>query len=142
MDKRDRLERIATGSLGIFNMIFTNIVNDDPVIIIHRLTGMLTKSNALTGSDKAISVVKDALKKRKLVHLIIDVKDYIFNDLEAHRIWALNFKENEIITGNVAKVALVGNDVPKFQAEKEYMESETLRFFTDREIALVWLTNA
>ncbi|MDO6713440.1 hypothetical protein Q4567_22140 [Aliiglaciecola sp. 2_MG-2023] len=122
-------------------MIVTKLIEDNPVIIHHKLSGTLTKSEALIGSEEAIDLVKGVIKNETQILLMIDVREYIFKDLEAHKVWAINFKENSLLQGSV-KVALVGNNEPKFRAEKEYMESKTLQFFTKTETALIWLKNA
>lgn len=51
-------------------------------------------------------------------------------NLSAHKIWSLEFKEQNLLAKNVSKVAVVGDDSPKLEAKKELMETEYMKFFS------------
>ncbi|GLR69573.1 hypothetical protein [Agaribacter marinus] len=123
-------------------MIETSIISEDPVIVLHVLQGSFTKEEAKLGIDSAISVIEHATSIIRTFSLIVDARNYIFNDIDAHKVWSLNFKENPLVIDGVIRAAIVGSDEPKFHAEKENMESTTLKFFTDCQTAIAWLENA
>ena len=120
-------------------MIETSLINKNPIVVLHVLRGAFSAEEALLGSQNGISIIKKAISRKERFSLIIDVRNYIFDDIDAHRIWSLHFKENPTITNRVIKVALVGNDEPKFRAEKQYLESENVQFFIELKSAEDWL---
>ena len=122
-------------------MIETKIVNQVPTIVHHRVTGTLSVNEAKSGSVKALSVVKQAVDLGNGLHLILDMRGYIFDNLESHKIWSIDFKQNRLLSEHVDCVAVVGDSVPKFFTEKEMMETDGLKFFTKCSLAYEWLRN-
>lgn len=122
-------------------MIGTKIVNQLPMIVHHRVTGLLSVDEAKSGAVTALSVVRQAVDLGSRLHLLLDMRGCIFDDLESHKIWAIDFKQNSLLTEHVDCVAVVGDPSPNLFAEKEMMETEVHKFFTDFNLASEWLQN-
>ncbi len=69
------------------------------------------------------------------------MRGYVFDNLESHKIWSIDFKQNSLLSEHVGRVALVGDPSPNLFAEKEMLETEELKFFTDFNLAYEWLKN-
>ena len=123
------------------HMIETKIIDQVPIIVHHRVTGPLSVNEAKSGSANALSVVKQAVDLGSRLHLIIDMRGYVFDNLESHKIWSIDFKQNRLLSEHVDCVAIVGDPVPKLFAEKEMMETDELKFFTKYNLAYEWLRN-
>lgn len=120
-------------------MIETSLLKEDPPVVYHRVSGNIRTDEASDGANKAMSVINSIVKNNIKFDLVIDMRGYIFDDLVAHRIWALEFKEQKILKENAARIAIIGDYAEKFKAEKELMESAILKFFTDLDAAYSWL---
>lgn len=120
-------------------MIGTRSLHSNPTIVLHRVSGRLNENQALTGASEALAVVRKLLKTTATVHLILDMRGYAFDNLKAHRIWSTEFKLHPLIKEHVKRVSVIGDDSPKFRAEKKVMETDSLRFFLTLEPALNWL---
>lgn len=124
------------------SMIQTTIVKSEPAIVYHQLSGSMDEKEASMGAGEARSLLKPIVQNGQRFHLMIDTRGYFFNDLGAHRTWSLEFKEQPVLRRHVLKVALIGDDTSQFRAEKEGMESDHVRFFTDAAAARQWLEEA
>jgi acetamidase/formamidase len=122
-------------------MIETNIINKIPMIVHHRVEGPISVNEAMTGVADGLSVVKQALSLSERLHLILDMRGYIFDSLDSHKIWKTEFTQNSLLSEHVECVAAIGDPGPKLIAEKELMESGKLKFFTDLNLAFQWLRN-
>ncbi len=122
-------------------MIDTKVVNQLPKIVHHRVTGPLSENEAMVGAVDALSVVKQIVGLGERLHLILDMRGYVFDNLGSHKIWATEFKEHSLLSENIDGVAVVGDPGPKLSAEKEMMETDGLKFFTDFNSAYEWLRN-
>jgi hypothetical protein len=139
------LRSISTGylqrSVTRVRMIETNIINQLPMIVHHRVKGPMSVNEAMTGVAVALSVVKQAVSLSERLHLILDMRGYIFDSLDSHKIWKTEFTQNSLLSEHVECVAAIGDPGPKFIAEKELMESDKLKFFIDFNLAFQWLRN-
>lgn len=127
-------------SLGFqeIHMIETKIVSENPTVVCHTLSGRLNEDDAESGAAEAMSIITDLVRKGSKFNLILDMRGYVFDDLNAHRIWSTEFKQ-QISREHVARVAIVGKDTPQLKAEREMMESGTLKFFIELEQASQWV---
>ena len=101
----------------------------------------MNENEAMVGADDALSVVKQVVSMGERFNLILDMRGYVFENLEAHKIWATEFRQHRLISENVGFVAVVGDAGPKLFAEKEMMETDVLKFFFDFNRAYEWLQN-
>jgi acetamidase/formamidase len=122
-------------------MIETNVINHLPMIVHHRVKGPMSIHEAMTGVADALSVMKQAVSLSERLHLILDMRGYIFDSLDSHKIWKTEFTQNSLLSEHVECVAAIGAPGPKLIAEKELMESDKLKFFTDFNLAFQWLRN-
>ncbi len=122
------------------NIPETFLYDENNRIVCHSIRGKMSVKTALTGVEDALEFVRRVVKKYGRFNLLLDVKEYIFEDIEAHKVWSLGFKENEILKKYVIKTAVVGEDSLKLQTEKEMMETDQLSFFTDIDEAADWLS--
>lgn len=120
-------------------MIETKIVNQLPVIVHHRVKGTLSVNEARSGAANGLAVIKQAIDMGRRLHLLIDMRGYVFENLASHKIWSIDFKHNQLLSKYVDYVAVVDDPVPKFFAEKEMMQTDELKFFTDYHRAFEWL---
>jgi hypothetical protein len=123
-------------------MITTNVLNEIPLIIHHKIDGFGNEKETTTGVRDAIRIIENALDGRESFNLLMDFTELGSEsqyNMSAHRIWAQGFKDNNLIRQYVRNTAVVANDSPKYRAEKEFMEDETHRWFTSFEYAYSWL---
>jgi len=120
-------------------MISSQTLKTSPHIILHKITGEISEAESQTGTDEAIACTQYSFEQHGRFHFLLDMRGYSFQTLEARRIWSLGFKTAKPIEDNVNLVAIVGDDNYTVRAEKEMLESETLRFFWDEESAKAWL---
>lgn len=110
-----------------------------PPVVVHRVVRFDDEAQTRKAIDEAIAIIRDVASTDRGCGLVIDMRDYSVSDISLHRLWSTEFKENKEVLGAVHSVAIVGGDSPAFRAEKELLESEALKFFTDLEGALSWL---
>ncbi len=122
-------------------VVETKILNKNPTIVYHRVSGRMSEDEAATGTAKAMSMIGNVVSEGSKFDLIMDMRGYIFDNLNAHRIWSVDLKEQKVLKDNVGRVAIIGDNSPKLRAEKGMMESDILKFFTDMEEAKKWLQN-
>lgn len=122
-------------------MIETKISNESPLIVYHCVSGKMSEEEATDGASKAMSIINNIVGKSLRFSLVMDMRGYLFDNLNAHRIWSIELKEQSALKENVDRVALIGDDTVKLRAEKELMESDVLKFFTELELANQWLKN-
>ncbi len=122
-------------------MIETKITNEIPLIVYHCVTGEMSEEEAAVGASKAMSIINNIVGKNMRFNLVMDMRGYLFDNLNAHKIWSIELKEQNTLKENVDRVALIGDDTNKFRAEKELMESDVLKFFTELEVANQWIKN-
>ena len=117
-------------------MIQTSILNTDPAILYHQVTGCMSESEAIAGARDALALL-DRLQGKRPIGVVLDLRNYTFDDLQAHRAWSVHFKQ-KLAGRNVDRVALIGKDNPTLEAEKTLMESDNLRFFSEPDAAKKW----
>jgi hypothetical protein len=123
-------------------MIETKKINDDPVIIQHKVYSFTNPQETINDIKVAIDVINKSVINENSFNLLLDFsepKDESNYNLAAHKEWATGFKEKIVNNKNVQKVAVLGKNSPKFNAEKEYMEDDNHRWFTDYDEAIGWL---
>lgn len=122
-------------------MIQTETIDGSPTIIYHKLLGSIAEDSAFLGVEKALSLIKENIDKGEPFHLMIDMRECLFVNLSAHKIWSLKFKKNRLLQDNVLKAAVVGQATEVFQTEQKMLETERFRFFTEVAAAQKWLLN-
>lgn len=91
---------------------------------------------------QAVAVVMQQAEDNGSVLLLMDftmLNEHTNYTLSAHRLGAIGCKEHKEIQARVERVAAVAKGTPGFRAEKELMETERHRFFSDVGEALLWL---
>ncbi len=121
-------------------MIKTIKISESPLIIKHTLSGTISEEQAQNGVDKAIELIEKNIALNKKIRILIDVRKYSFETLEARRVWSLQFKMNKNIQKRTELVAIVGPTSEEFRTEKKWMETTKLMFFTTENEAKKWLT--
>jgi hypothetical protein len=120
----------------------TTVISTDPAIVRHELSSFSDDAAITRDVANAVAVVEQAAQTYGTLALLLDfsrLADRATYRMSAHRIWAVGFKENDSVRRHIRNVAVVANDSPKFRAEKEVMETDTQRYFTDAEEAVGWL---
>ena len=74
--------------------IQTEILNQNPTIVIHSISGKLSEVEAKKGAITAIEVISSLIVNGEKIDLILNMKNYIFDNIDSHRIWSLGFKEH------------------------------------------------
>jgi hypothetical protein len=126
-------------------MIETKKIFDDPVIIQHKVYSLPNPQETIKDVEVAVKVIKKSLTNKDAFNLLLDftgAEDKSNYDIAAHKEWAIGFKENNEINKYVKKVAVLGKDTPMFRSEKEYMENDKHKWFTDYDEAICWLKNS
>lgn len=112
------------------------------MLVRHRVAGPVDRRQAAEGAAQALQLVEQIAGAHGPVSLLLDLRGREFLDLQAHREWSAGFARNPALGGRVRAVAIVGDDSPAFQAERELMQSEQVRFFADPAEAEGWLAQA
>ena len=124
-------------------MIETKLLKKYLPIVYHCITEFVDEDKTARGVKDAIHVIDGIIKNKNKFNLILEVKPKSNSNtkynMAAHRIWAVGFKENEKVIRNVIKIAVVGADSLKFRGEKEYMETENVKYFYKLEEARIWV---
>jgi len=126
-------------------MIETKIIHENPTIVYHRVLGRMSEDEAIAGIEKAKSTIENVVSKTLNFDMIVDMRGYILENLDAHRIWSTGLKEKtafKLDEDDIVRVAIIGDDTPTFKVERDMMESNILKFFTELEIANKWLKSA
>ena len=55
--------------------------------------------------------------------MIIDMREYIFNNSKAHKAWSKEIKENSLLKDNIGKITIIGKNALAFRTEKEMLET-------------------
>ena len=108
-------------------------------LVVHRVVRFDDEAQTRKAIDQAPAIIREVASTERGCGLVVDMRDCSVSDISLHRSWSAEFKENEDVLGVVKNVAVVGSDSSAFRAEKELLESEALKFFTDLEGALSWL---
>lgn len=125
-------------------MIETKKINDDPIIIQHKVYSFSNPEEIINDIKVAVDVINKSIINKNTFNLLLDFsepEDKSNYNLDAHKEWATSFKEKIVNNKNVQKVAVFGNGSLQFNAEKEYMEDDNHRWFTDYDEAIDWLKN-
>lgn len=123
-------------------MIETKKIFDEPIIILHKVYSFPNPQETINDVKVAVEVIKNAITNRDAFNLLLDFtapEDRSKYDMAAHKEWAIGFKENSEINKYLKKVAVYGKDSPMFRAEKEFMENDKYKWFTDCDEAMDWL---
>lgn len=120
-------------------MIETTYTLEPVALVRHRVTGQVDRQQAAEGAAQALDLVQQLAGAHGPIALVLDLRRHQFMDLQAHRTWSEGFARNPALGGRVRAVAIVGDDTPAFQAERELMQSERVRFFAGLAEAERWL---
>jgi len=120
-------------------MIETDILSTHPHVILHRISGDISESESASGTESGYRKVIDSVKICGVFDLILDVRTYHFDTLNARRIWSLVFKTAPLLVKSVRNVAIVGDDNATLRAEKEMLENDSMKFFRYYEDAYQWI---
>jgi hypothetical protein len=123
----------------------TKLISTNPIIVHHTVSSFADEEETLKGVKLAVELITEIAKDNHSFNLLIDFSKadvHSPHKLSAQKIWDVGFKENKEIHRHLLKVATVAIDSPKYRAEKEFMESETHRFFIDLNDALHWLKSS
>jgi hypothetical protein len=123
-------------------MIETKKIFDDPIIIQHKVFSFPNPQETIKDVKVAVEVIKKSIQNKDAFNLLLDFtgpEDKSNYDRAAHKEWAIGFKENDEINKYVQKVAVLARDTPMVRAEKECMEDNKHRWFTDYDEAMGWL---
>jgi hypothetical protein len=134
-----------SGDGEMMNTMETKLICNDPVIIHHKVSSFSDEEATLRGVNQAVALITDIAKDNKPISLLIDFSKadvHSSHKLSAQKIWDVGFKENKEIRRHILKVATVAADSPKYRAEKEFMDSDTHKFFVDYNDALNWLKSS
>ncbi len=129
----------VTKSNNATKMIQSNIISTTTLIIKHVLSTAISESESQKGAEEIIELIDGNSSKHNKSRLLIDVRDYSFETLEARRIWSIQFKTNEAIQEKIDLVAIVGSPNEAFNTEKLWMETTRLKFFEKEQDAELWL---
>ncbi len=121
--------------------IQTEILSQNPTVVVHSISGKMGELEAKEGATFAIEIISNLFDGDAKINLILNMKDYIFDNIDSHRIWSSGFKEHRVLKESVGNIAIVGKHSEQLNAEKELMETETLKFFSDLTAASNWLLN-
>jgi hypothetical protein len=120
-------------------MIQTEIVGGAVPTVVQRMTGVTDRLAVERGLASALELITQVIAKHASFDLLLDLRDLHFADLLAHRAWRVDFLAHPSIVQHIRCVAIIGNDTPPFQAERQLMETERCRFFVDRDAGQAWL---
>lgn len=123
-------------------MIETKKISDNPLIIQHKVYSFSNPQETANDVEKAIEVIRESLINTDTFNLLLDFSEPLHTaeyDMAAHKEWAIGFKNNAEITKHIQNTAVVGIDSEKFRGEKQFMEDDTHKWFTDYDEALRWL---
>jgi len=120
-------------------MIETHILSTSPHLILHRISGDISESESASGTESGYSKIIDSVKICGLFDLILDMRTYHFDTLNARRIWSLGFKTAPLLAASVRNVAIVGDDNATVRAEKDMLENDRVKFFWSYEDAYQWI---
>ncbi len=111
-----------------------------PATIMHRITGNIDVEEVKYSIDDANEATNKIIDKYGRFNLLIDLRGISFTDLASHKTWKI-WLQNRLITEKVSYVAIVLVYSPQTKAEKEFMETETVKFFFDLNEGIDWLQN-
>jgi hypothetical protein len=120
-------------------MIETTLSPTLAATVLHRVGGAIDRPRAEQGAAEALRFVQRLSSRLGPLDLVLDLRGMHFEDLQAHKAWSRGFARNPALQGHVRSVAILGDDTPAFQAERELMETERVRFFVDGALAEQWL---
>lgn len=123
-------------------MIETKVMCKDPIIIHHKVYLFSDVQQIRKGINEAVEIIRTLQTTTNAINFLLDFSslgDTTTYSIAAHREWANGFKNNSEIQKCVRSVAVIGKDSPAFRAEKEHMEDEFHKWFTDFDEALRWL---
>lgn len=101
-----------------------------PATIMHRITGDIDLDEVKCGIDGANEAINKIIDKYGRFNMIIDLRGISFTDLYAHKTWKI-WSQSRLITEKANYIAIVLVYSPHTKAEKELMETETVKFFFD-----------
>ncbi len=122
-------------------MIATIEYKKVPATIMHKITGDIDVDEVKRSINEANEAMNKIIDKYGKFNLIIDLRGISFTDLAAHKTWKI-WSQNRLITENVNYVAIILAYSPHTKAEKELMETETVKFFFDLNEGINWLQNS
>jgi hypothetical protein len=120
-------------------MITTTEYKNIQTTLIHRITGEINTEEVKIGIDELVKILDKAVQKHGTINLIINAKGVNFASLIAHRTWSQGLDNFPTIREKINYCAFVLDDSPNGRAEKEFMDSERLKFFFDFDEGINWL---
>ncbi len=119
-------------------MIETIVCKMIPATIMHRITGNIDVEEVKRSIDEANEAMSKVIDRYGRLNLLIDLRGISFTDLASHKTWKI-WLQNKLMTKKVGYTAIVLAYSPHTEAEKESMETETVRFFFDLNEGIYWL---
>jgi hypothetical protein len=120
-------------------MIITEEYKTLQAVFVHRITGDITVEDAEKGVRDAIKVFEAGIARYDTINVIINTQGLNFTSLIAHRTWRQGLEDCSALRENIHYVIMVLGDSPRGRAEKEFMESDRLKFFFDLDEGIKWL---
>ncbi len=120
-------------------MIETRIYYTIPATVFQRVTGEIDLEEIKRGTAEANEIIQSVIKKYGSFNLIVDARGIRFADLAAHRTWKQTGENYPDIMERMNYFVFVLDDSSNARAEKEFMETETQRFFFDISEGINWL---
>ncbi len=120
-------------------MINSTGCKDIQATVIHRITGQINTEEVKIGIDELVEILDKAVQKQGTINLVINAKGVSFAGLIAHRTWSQGLDNFPTIREKINYCAFVLDDSPNGRVEKEFMDSERLKFFFDVDEAINWL---
>lgn len=121
----------------------TKIICWSPPTVYYPVPPFSDENTVRRSISEALEVIADLLKNVGCFNLLLDFRAVSTSDndysMAAHRAWVIGFRDHGTVKNHAHLVAVVGNDSPKFRAEKEFMDSERVRFLTGLHAAYSWL---
>ncbi|MBR06837.1 MAG: hypothetical protein CMP48_04045 [Rickettsiales bacterium] len=104
-------------------------------LLTYRLSGRVTIEH-VEEDIKAFKVL--CLSSDRKFNLLLDLRRSEFDGLPTHKKWS-EFVHGPYLKRHVQKTAIVNDESESFNQEREWFESDQLKFFTHGTLALNWL---
>ncbi len=127
----------------MFSAEKTVLICQNPLTVYYPVPPFTNEDMVRRRVDEAKKVIGSLLEQADSFNLLLDFRGFPETpegyNLNAHRTWSAEFKYSPMVQEHVEHAALLGNDSPQFRAERELMETERMKFFTDEDEAHRWL---
>ncbi len=120
-------------------MLITEKHKDIRATVMHRISGDVTIEDAERGVKEAVEIIETDIQQDGRINVIINMQGANFTSLMAHKTWRQGIGTASAIRQKIDYVIMIIGDSPQGRAEKEFMQTETLKFFFDLDEATKWL---